>query len=263
MDLQLKDKVALITGASSGIGKATAQQFCREGARVAICARRGELLEKVAREIEAETGVEALAIRADITQAGDIERAIYQTVERFGGLDILVTNSGGPPSCTFDQIDFSVWESSVNLLLYSTVHLIRGTLPYLRQSTTPAILTVTSFITKQPVKTLLLSTSIRLAVLGLTKCLSQELGGDRIRVNSILPGWVATERAQQLLVALAAKNGTTPEAELAAVNTGIPLGRMGTLEEFANVAVFLCSPVAGYVNGATLLVDGGICEATL
>lgn len=256
MDLQLNNKIVLVTAASKGLGKATAKQFAREGAKVAICAR-SELIDKIAAEITEETGTQVLAVRADVTQPAEIERVIHATVEKFGGLDILVTNAGGPPAGTFDDIDIKQWEAAINLNLLSAVNLIKIALPYLRQSSSAAILTVTSTSTKQPVENLILSNSIRLAVIGLTKTLSQELGNDKIRVNSILPGWTYTERVEELINARTAKNGTTKEAEIAAINANIPLSRMGKPEEFANVAVFLCSPAASYVNGVMLQVDGG------
>lgn len=262
MDLKLTGKVALVTAASKGLGKATAFQFAREGAKVAICSRRSDAITKTALEIENETGQEVLALQADVTQPDDIERVIQATVQKFGALDILVTNTGGPPSGTFDDLDLAAWETSVNLILLSAVRLIKSALPYLRRSSTPAILTITSSSTKQPVSNLVLSNSIRLSVIGLTKTLSKELGADRIRVNSILPGWTHTERVDELMSARVAKSGKTKEEEIATTNAMIPLGRMGTPEEFANVAVFLCSPAAAFVNGVMLQVDGGLNQGT-
>ncbi|ARV62672.1 3-oxoacyl-ACP reductase [Nostocales cyanobacterium HT-58-2] len=262
MDLQLSGKIALVTAASKGLGKATARQFAREGAKVAICAR-SELVEKAAAEIESETGVDVLAIRADLTKQEDVERVIHATVEKFGGLDILVTNTGGPPAGTLDDVDLTAWEASVNLILLSAVRLIKLSLPHLRKSFSPAILTVTSSSSKQPVQNLILSNSIRLSVIGLTKSLSRELGNDRIRVNSILPGWTYTERVEEIITARTARNGRIPADEIADINATVPLGRMGKPEEFANVAVFLCSPAASYVNGVMLQVDGGLCQGVL
>lgn len=262
MDLQLSQKIVLVTAASKGLGKATARQFACEGAKVVLCAR-SKQVEKTAAEVANETGAEVLAIRADVTQSADIERLIYATVERFGGLDILVTNAGGPPTGSFDDTDLDAWDAAVNLTLMSAVRLIKSALPHLRQSMAPAILTITSSSTKQPIKNLVLSNSIRLAVIGLTKTLSQELGSDRIRVNSILPGWTYTERVEQMLTDRSAKTGETFETAIASITATIPLGRMGTAEEFANVAVFLCSPAAAFVNGVMLQVDGGLCQGTL
>ncbi len=262
MDLGLKDKVALVTAASKGLGKATALQFAREGAKVALCAR-SELVDQAAEDIRSETRADVLAVRADVTQAQDVDRLVSTTVETYGGLDILVTNAGGPPSGAFDDIDLDSWQTAVDLTLLSAVRLIKTALPHLRKSTAPAILTITSYSTKQPIQNLVLSNSIRLAVIGLTKTLSQEFGADKIRVNSILPGWTYTERVEELMAARAAKSGKTVEEEASSITATVPLGRMGDPGEFANVAVFLCSPAASFVNGAMLQVDGGIYKGAM
>lgn len=262
MDLGLQGKVALVTAASKGLGKATALQFAREGAQVALCAR-SELADQAAADIRRETGADVLALRADVTRPEDIERAIDATVGKFGGLDILVTNAGGPPSASFVDIDLNTWQKAVDLTLLSAVRLIKAALPHLRKSAAPAILTMTSYSVRQPIPNLVLSNSIRLAVIGLTKTLSQELGPDRIRVNSILPGWTYTERVEELMGARAARSGKTREEEAAGITATVPLGRMGRPEEFANVAVFLCSPAASFVNGVMLQVDGGIYKGTM
>ena len=262
MDLGLKDKVALVSAASKGLGKAAALQFAREGAKVALCAR-SELIDAAADNIRRATGADVLAVRADVTRPADVERLVDATVEKFGGLDILVTNASGPPSGAFDDVDLETWQKAVDLTLLSAVRLIKAALPHLRRSSAPAILTLNSYVAKQPIANLVLSNSIRLAVIGLTKTLSQELGPDNIRVNSILPGWTYTERVDELMAARAAKSGKTPQEEAAAITATIPLGRMGRPEEFANVAVFLCSPAASFVNGVMLQVDGGIYKGTL
>lgn len=262
MDLGLSDRVVLVMAASRGLGAATARQFAREGARVVICARSRQVHDTAAK-IEAETGAQVLAVQGDVTQEADMEHLVNHTVETHGGIDILVTNSGGPPPAPFEDTTLDQWESASNLLLLSMVRLIKLTLPYLRRSEAAAILTVTSASTKQPIQNLILSNSVRLAVVGLTKTLSQELAGDRIRVNSILPGWTYTERVEQLVNSRAQHNGTTPDEETRAIANQIPMQRMGMPEEFANVAVFLCSPAAGYINGVMVPVDGGLCQSSL
>ncbi len=262
MDLQLDGCVALVTAASQGLGYATALQLSREGALVAICSRDEARINAAADSIHAETQQPVLGIPADVTVLEDIERLIDRVVEEFGGLDILVTNAGGPPSSSFDETSDEMWLNSVTLTLMSTVRLIRAALPYLRQSTKPAVVTITSVSVKQPIPNLILSNSVRMAVIGLTKTLALELGPEGIRFNSILPGWTQTERVHDLMEARAQLNDSTIEEEMAKQAASFPFGRMARPEEFANVATFLCSPAASYVTGAMLSVDGGAYKGT-
>jgi 3-oxoacyl-[acyl-carrier protein] reductase len=238
MNLQLKNKIALITGASRGLGFAAAKILAEEGARVAINARDPEKLTHAA---------------ADLTKLGD----------QWGGLDILVTNAGGPPPGAFDSFNDTDWQKAVELSLMVHVRLIRAALPWLKQSKTPAVLTVTSYSVKQPIPNLVLSNAVRAATVGLTKSLALELGGDGIRFNSILPGWTETERVTKLMEARAKANGTTIEAEIAKQAQESPLGRMGKPEEFGRAAAFLVSPAASYITGMMLTVDGGMYKGTL
>ncbi len=263
MDLGLSGKRVLVAASSRGLGAAAALEFAREGAKVAICARNADRLQATAESIRAETGSEVFPVVADLTVPDDIERLTSSVIERFGGLDILVTNAGGPPSGTFDETPQEAWDAAVQLTLMSAVRLIRAALPALRKSDSAAILTVTSVSVKQPIRALLLSNSIRMAVIGLTKTLAEELGPEGIRVNSILPGWTRTERVEELLAANVKRYGTTREEEIAKRTQTIPLRRMASPEEFAKVAVFLCSPAASYVTGAMIPVDGGAIKATL
>jgi 3-oxoacyl-[acyl-carrier protein] reductase len=180
-----------------------------------------------------------------------------------GGLDILITNAGGPPSGPFESFDEAAWQKAIDLTLMSHVRLIKAALPFLRQSKAASVLTVTSYSVKQPIPNLVLSNSIRAATVGLTKSLALELGREGIRFNSILPAWTDTERVIELMTARAKQNGTTVKAETAIQSKDSPLGRMGTPREFANAAVFLVSPAASYITGVMLAVDGGMYKGTL
>ena len=263
MDLGLEDKIAFVAGASQGLGAATARQLAREGADVAINARNAARLTAAADDIRRETGAQVAAVPGDVASPGDVERMLAETVRQFGGLDILVTNSGGPPSGRFDELDDAAWLNAVNLLLMSTVRLVRLALPYLRQSKAAAVLTVTSYSVKQPLPNLVLSNSVRLAVIGLTKSLALELGHEGIRFNSILPAFTDTERTMDIMADRARRAGTTAAEEGQKQAAASPLGRMGTPQEFANVATFLCSPAAAYLTGVMLTADGGMYKGMM
>jgi 3-oxoacyl-[acyl-carrier protein] reductase len=258
MDLGLTGKVALVTAASSGLGFATAMELAREGAQVVICGRDEARLETAVAELQAVAGETAVVGQtADVANPADVRQLVSMTVETFGGLDMLVTNAGGPPGGTFDSFEIEAWHKAVNLTLMSAIHLIQEALPHLRDSEAGSILTITSTSAKQPIPALILSNAIRPAVLGLTKSLSLELGPDGIRVNSILPGWTQTDRVNNLLAFNADRNSTTPDEEAAKISAAIPLGRIGQPEEFGRVAAFLLSPAASYVTGVMVQVDGG------
>lgn len=263
MDLGLKDKVAFVAGASRGLGAATARQLACEGARVVINARNAERLAAAADAIRRETGAQVAAAPGDVGSAGDVERMLAETVRQFGGLDILITNSGGPPSGRFDELDDAAWLKAVDLLLMSTVRLVRLALPHLRRSTAAAVLTVTSYSVRQPLPNLVLSNSVRLAVIGLTKSLALELGREGIRFNSILPAFTDTERTREIMADRARRAGTTPAEETEKQAAASSFGRLGKPQEFANVATFLCSPAAAYLTGAMLQVDGGMYKGML
>ena len=258
MNLGLDDKVALVTAASKGLGKAVALRLAQEGARVALCARGEGLLCETAAEIETETGQQALPIPADVSDPAAVDALVESTVERFGGLDILVVNAGGPPPGQFLDLTPDDWEAAVQLTLMSAVRLCYGASPVMKERGAGSILAMTSITVKQPLPNLILSNSLRLGVTGLIKTLADELGPFGIRANSICPGWTRTTRVDQLLRDRAERNSTTPEKEATKITAAIPLGRMGTPEEFAAAAAFLVSPAASYVTGVSLLVDGGM-----
>jgi len=257
LDLQLENRVAVVSAASQGVGHATALQLSREGALVAICSRDEARITAAADAITSETGNPVLAIKADITNDEDVTNLMERTVDEFGGIDILVTNCGGPPPSSFEEVPMEAWDAAIQLIFLSAVRLVHAALPHLRLSAVPSVLAITSISVKQPVPNLILSNSIRMGVIGLIKTLSVELGPEGIRFNSILPSYIETERVHDLLMYRAAKEDTSLEEQVTRQINDIPLGRMGTPEEFANVAAFLCSPAASYVNGSMINFDGG------
>ncbi len=262
MDLQLRGKRAFVAGSSRGLGFATALTLAREGCQVAVNSRDKENANAAAEKIARQTGAQAYGCAGDVTQASSAGDLIESVVARLGGLDILITNAGGPPAGSFEIFDEETWQKAVDLSLMSHVRLIRAALPHLRRSSAASVLTITSYTVKQPLPNLVLSNSVRAATVGLTKSLALELGKENIRFNSIMPGWTATERVQELMAFRAKNNNTTAEEEFAKQTAEIPLGRMGRPEEFANAAVFLVSPAASYIHGVALAVDGGIIKGT-
>lgn len=257
MDLGLAHRAALVPAASRGLGLALAEMLVREGAQVYICGREPERLESALARLRALGGPDCAAgLVADLTDPGAAERLTEGTVEHFGRLDILVTNAGGPPGGTFDSTEPAAWDKGIKVTLLSAVELIRAALPHLRRSDAPAILTITSISVVEPIAGLMLSNVIRPAVVGLTKNLARELGPEGIRVNSILPGWTATDRVEEIFAYRAEVNGTAVADERAKITVNLPMGRLAEPEEFARVAAFLVSPAASYVSGAMLLVDG-------
>lgn len=263
MDLQLKGKRAFVAGASRGLGYATALSLAREGAVVVVNSRNEQSVQKAAAAIEAESGTAAFGLAGDMAAPEAPQLLIQQAVERLGGLDILITNAGGPPAGSFETFDDAAWQKAIDLSLMSHVRLIRAALPFLRESDSASVLTITSYSVKQPIPNLVLSNSIRAATVGLTKTLALELGAQGIRFNSILPAWTETERVYELMTHRAKTSGTNVEDEIKKQAKDSPLGRMARPEEFANAAVFLVSPAASYITGVMLSVDGGMYKGTL
>ncbi len=262
MDLGLKDKRALVTGASRGLGYATALALASEGCKVVINGRDEGKIKAAAEKIAQETGAPVTGLAGDVSDPSVPPKLVEQAIKALGGLDLLVTNAGGPPAGAFDSFDEATWEKAVNLSFMSHVRLIRAALPHLRKSKSASVLTMTSYTVKQPLPNLVLSNSIRLATVGLTKSLALELGSEGIRFNSILPATIDTDRIRELAAFRAQKNGTTLEKELALDAQKSVFGRIGRPEEFANAAVFLLSPAASYLTGVMLTVDGGQYKAT-
>jgi 3-oxoacyl-[acyl-carrier protein] reductase len=244
------------------LGFAAAQCFAAEGADVVICSRTAGI-DKAAELIRSASSARVLAVRADLTRQDDIERLVHRVLEAFGRIDILVANSGGPPAGTFLSLSPDDWVQAFHSTLLSTVLLCRSVVPPMLDKGGGSIVASQSFTVKQPADRLILSNSLRPAVIGLVKSLANELGPKGIRVNSINPGWTRTERAEALIADRARAGGTSLEAEEAKINSQIPLGRLASPEEYARAVVWLASPAASYVNGHALIVDGGIVKALL
>lgn len=261
MDLQLAGRVALVTAASKGLGRATAIELAAEGARVMISSRGEEQLAATAAEISSSTGAEVAYCAADVASGADVERLVAETLSRFGGVDLLLNNAGGPPAGGFDAFDDAAWQAAFELNLLSSVRLIRGVLPSMRSGSFGRIVNVTSSAVKQPLDNLLLSNTFRLAVVGLAKSLATELAPDGILINTLGPGRIATDRVASLDAGRAASSGLSVEQVRSQAEKSIPLGRYGTAEEFGQVATFLLSGANTYLTGQTFLVDGGMVKA--
>lgn len=258
MDLGLNGKIAIVAGASKGLGRAVALGLAREGAKVAILSRDQARIQSAARELSQQSGSQVVGIAADVSKLDDVQRAVDQAAKQFGTINILVTNAGGPPPGTFLNLTDEQWKQAVDLTLMSAVRLSHAVIPHMQKNKWGRIIHLGSFTVKYPAENLIFSNSIRAAVVGLGKTQAGELGKDNILVNSVLPGWTETERVTQLLEDRAKRANTSVDEAYASIARQVPLGRMGKPEEFANAVVFLASERASYINGVYLLVDGGI-----
>jgi len=259
MNLGLTGKTALVTAASKGMGKACALGLAAEGARVVMCARTDVDLQAAAEEVRSKTGAQVVAMPADVTRADQVKALVARAHEAFGGVDILVANAGGPPRGYFDELSDEQWYGAFEVSLLSVVRLIREVLPSMRQRRWGRIITIQSSSVKQPIEGLDLSNAIRPGAAGLMKTLASELGADNILVNTVCPGRILTDR----LLGGARQAGLSPEEYVRQVGADVPVGRVGTPEEFGNVVVFLASERASYVTGVAIQVDGGLIRGLL
>ncbi len=247
----------MVAASSQGLGKAVAEGLAREGAKLALCARTHATLSSTAEEIRMKTGVEVLTRPVDVTLYDQVRRFVAETVERFGRVDICVTNAGGPPAKPFSATSVEDWQASVNLNLMSTLYFAREVLPLMQRQKWGRLITITSVAVKQPIEGLILSNAVRSAVSGLVKSLSNEYAKYNVLVNNVCPGYTLTARLDELAGKLAAAEHVEPRRIQERWATQIPLGRLGHPEEFANLVVFLASERSSYITGQSIAVDGG------
>jgi 3-oxoacyl-[acyl-carrier protein] reductase len=262
MDLGVKDQIALVAAASKGLGKAAAMTLAEEGAKLAICAR-SDALDETAAEIAEKTGAEVLAVRADVTDRAAVEDVVAQTLEKFGQIDILIVNCGGPPPGNFTDLTIEDWETGISTTILSALYLCYGVVPHMLERGSGSIVATQSYSVKQPIARLITSNSLRLAVIGIMKSLANELGPKGIRVNSINPAYTWTERVEQLMTDRAKANESSVEEESSRVAAALPLGRMGQLDEYGKTIAWLASPAASFVHGHALMFDGGGSSAPM
>jgi len=262
MELGLKGRVAIVAASSQGLGKAVAVGLAREGAKVALCARREATLHSTAEHIRNQAGVDVLALAADVTSYDQVRRFVAETISRFGRVDICVTNAGGPPAKAFSETSVEDWESAIRLNLMSTLYFAREVLPVMQQQRWGRLITITSVAVKQPIDGLILSNAVRSAVSGLVKSLSNEYGRYNVLINNVCPGYMRTTRLEQLAARIATAEGAPPGEILERWAQQVPLQRLGEPEELANLVVFLASERAAYITGQSVVVDGGYAKGT-
>jgi 3-oxoacyl-[acyl-carrier protein] reductase len=263
LDLGLKNRVAIVTGSSQGIGKAIAYGLAKEGANITICARTADTLKTTAKEIESMFGTEVLAFPANLKVKENIQAMVKATANKFRRIDVLVNNTGGPPSALFHETTDKDWQETFDSLLMSVVNCCREVIPYMKAQKWGRIINMTSFAAKQPAERLILSNAIRAGVLGLTKTLSNELAEYGILVNAVCPGWTLTDRVKYLAQSTTEKTGKDYDTIISEWARSTALNRMAQPEEIANLVVFLASEKASYMTGAVVQVDGGVIKSLL
>jgi 3-oxoacyl-[acyl-carrier protein] reductase len=261
MDLGLGGRVALVAAASRGLGRAIAEELAAEGAAVVMCARDPDALERARADIARRTGADVHAVVADVSTQAGTDTLAAEALTRFGRVDVLVTNAGGPPSGPFEAHGWDAWERAVQLTLRSAVELTRLVLPGMKERRWGRVINVTSITVKQPVDGLMLSNSIRAAVTGFARTLATEVAPFGVTVNNILPGYTRTERVEQLNRATAEREGIAVDAVQQRIESQIPMRRLGEPREFAALAAFLASERASFITAQSIAVDGGWIRA--
>lgn len=260
MDLGIKNKVALVTASSKGLGKAVALQLSREGVQVIICARNKETLFKTRDEIATETEGIVEAFIADVTNKKQIKKMVEQIVKKFSTIDILVCNAGGPPAGMVDDFSLDDYQDALELNLLSTINLCYEVIPFMKKQHWGRIVNMTSVSVKQPIDNLILSNTSRTGVLGFSKSLSNQAAKYGITVNAVCPGYTKTQRVENLAKSFQESGKGTIADFYKRIESNIPMGRLGTSEEFANAVAFLVSEGASYITGVTLQIDGGFVK---
>ncbi|HXO04634.1 MAG TPA: SDR family oxidoreductase [Candidatus Sulfotelmatobacter sp.] len=263
MDLGLKGRVAIVAAASKGIGRAVAEEFAKEGCDVAICARTAADLERAANEIGQANKHPVFWRPVDVTNHDAVRAFVQEVDEKYGRIDICVTNAGGPPAKKFLQISLDDWRAAVELTLLSNVYFAREVLPRMQRNHWGRLVTITSISVKQPIDGLLLSNSLRAGVTGLAKTLANEFGADGITVNNVCPGFTLTDRLEELVELRAKEAGVSREQAIKNMSAQVPAGRLGQPDELAALITFLASERAAYINGTTIAVDGGLVKGLL
>jgi 3-oxoacyl-[acyl-carrier protein] reductase len=258
METGLKNRVAIVAASSQGIGRATAQGLAAEGCRVAMCARNQSSLEGAAKGIRDQYGAEVYTEAFDVTDASAVQGFVNRVAQKFGGVDICVTNAGGPPAKGFLAATIEDWRKAIDANFLSTVYFAREVIPHMQRKHWGRIITITSITTKQPVADLVLSNAVRTAVVGLVKSLANEFGKDGILVNNVGPGYTATDRLKNLAKARSTASGQPEQEIFDGWAADAPLKRVGEPNEVADAIIWLASERASYVTGQTILVDGGI-----
>ena len=263
MDLGLEGRVAIVGGASRGLGRACAMGLAEEGARVVVSSRRAEPLQATAEEIRSATGMEVLAVPGDLSSLDDIQNLIQRTADHFGRLDIVVSNSGGPPEGRAVDTNEENWERAIQMALQFFIRMSREAVPHLRQQSWGRIINILASTVYQPIDNLATSGVTRLGAVAFAKSLADEVGRDNILVNNVAPGFLLTDRMTELFKTRARETDTELDAVMQARASTIPLGRFGQPEELANLVTFLASEKNSYVTGTTILVDGGVVRSII